>query len=389
MLALMSTIAHVARTLRTQASNWWGADATAREAEAAAPLPDAPVAVFFAGGQVEFYKLAEWLPVLEHLHESIPLVVVGTRADGARAAMGRTHLPVRLAKGAPALERLVRDGGVRGVLYVNHLERNFRMLRFHQPVHVYLGHGESDKDSSISNQNKAYDFSFVAGQAARDRLARVLRHYDADARAVLVGRPQLDHDPLPPAGFGPDPRITVLYAPTWEGDRAAMAYGSVATHGDALVGSLVRDGGFRVVYRPHPRAGTTSSAYRAADARVRALLGEGGHVIDDGAYGWQRRAADVCVTDVSSVAVDWLATGKPLLVTIPAAPGVTLPASRLLDLAPRVTAAHAGGAPALVRAALTAMPEGWGALVEYYVGDTTPGAATTRFQDAVRSVLPG
>ena len=388
MLAPMSTIAHVARTVRTQASNWWLADRTARRAAESGPLPTRPVLVFFAGGPVEFYQLAEWLPVLEHLHRSVPLVVVGTRADGVRAALRHTTLPVRLAKGAPDLERVVREEDVPGVLYVNHLERNFRMLRFPQPVHVYLGHGDSDKDSSVSNQNKAYDFSFVAGQAARERLARVLRHYDADARAVLVGRPQLDHDPPPPPGLEPDGRVVVLYAPTWEGDRAAMAYGSVATHGAALVGSLVRDGGFRVVYRPHPRSGTTSPSYRRADQEIRGLLAGTDHLVDDGAfYGWQRRTADVCLTDVSSIAYDWLATGKPLVVTIPSAVDVTLPASRLLDLVPRLPASDAALAPEVIQDVSAAMPPGWDALVQYYVGDTTFGAATRRFEGALTSIL--
>ncbi|MBM6400990.1 CDP-glycerol glycerophosphotransferase family protein [Phycicoccus sonneratiae] len=383
----MSTIGHVIRQLRVQASNWWRADSTARAATAATPLPDAPVAVFFAGGPVELYQLADWLPVLEDLDEVVPLVVVCTRPDGARAAMAATRLPVRLAKGAPDLERLVRSDGVRGVLYVNHLERNFRMLRFAEPVHVYLGHGESDKDSSISNQNKAYDYSFVAGPAGRDRLQRVLRGYDAAVRAPMVGRPQLDHDSPGAPSWERDGRTRVLYAPTWEGDRPAMSYGSVATHGVALVRALVEDGGFRVVYRPHPRSGTTSDAYRRADHEVRALLESPDHLVDTGPYGWQRAFADVCVTDVSSVAYDWAATGKPLVVTLPGAAATPTDGSRLLDAVPRLAASEASRAPALLRSLGEEMPAGWSEVVEHYVGDTTPGAATARFRAAVLEAL--
>lgn len=383
----MSTIAHVSRTLWVQATNWWRADATARSAARARPLPERPVAVFFAGGPVELYQLADWLPVLEDLDEVVPLVVVCTRADGARAVMRRTSLPVRLAKGAPDIEALVRRGGLRGVLYVNHLERNFRMLRFPGPVHVYLGHGESEKDSSISNQNKAYDYSFVAGPAGRDRLQRVLRGYDAAVRAPMVGRPQLDHDAPGAPDWARDGRTRVLYAPTWEGDRPAMAYGSIASHGEALVRALVEDGGFRVVYRPHPRAGSTSPDYHRADAAVRELLAGEDHLVDTGPYGWQTRFADVCVTDVSSVAYDWAATGKPLVVTDPG-PGVAETVdSPLLSAVPRLTAAEAGSAPELLRAVQGRMPEGWSAVVEHYFGDTTPGAATARFRAAVQAVL--
>jgi hypothetical protein len=383
----MSTITHVARRLRVEASNWWRADSTAAAAERVRPLPDRPVAVFFAGGPVELYQLTEWVAVLEHLDARVPLAVVCTRADGARAAMRVARLPVRLAKGAPDLERLVRDNEVRGVLYVNHLERNFRMLRFSQPVHVYLGHGESDKDSSVSNQNKAYDFAFVAGEAGRDRLARALHHYDAQVRALIVGRPQLDHAPSGALVLPPDERVTVLYAPTWEGDRRGMAYGSVASHGAALVRSLVEDGGFRVLYRPHPRAGTMSPGYRRAHLEVRRLLEDDGHVVDDSSpWGWQREVADVCVTDVSSVAYDWLATRRPLLVTEPQA-DATIPESRLLAVVPRLAASEAARAPEVVRSVLREMPDGWDDLVHHYVGDTTPGAATRRFEETVLAVL--
>ena len=72
---------------------------------------------------------------------------------------------------------------MRVVLYLNQVEANFRMLRFAAPVHIQLGHGESDKGSSISNQHKAYDLTFVGGAAGRDRLGAALRGFDAGAHA--------------------------------------------------------------------------------------------------------------------------------------------------------------------------------------------------------------
>jgi hypothetical protein len=382
----MGRVAHVARTLRTQATNYVRASATAAAAERRDPLPDAPVAVFYAGGPVELYQLLDWLPVLEHLHRTVPLVVVCTRADGARAVMGATDLPVRLAKGAPDLEALVA-AGLRAVLYVNHLERNFRMLRFAGPVHVYLGHGESDKDSSVSNQNKAYDFVFVAGQAGRERLARALRGFDATTRAPMVGRPQLDHVRSGAPQWERDDRVRVLYAPTWEGDRPSMSYGSLPTHGLALIRSLMGAEGFRIIYRPHPRAGTVSAAHRRADAEIRALLAGTDHLVDVSDYGWQAAFADVCLTDVSSVAYDWLATGKPLLVTQPANSLASVPPTAFLELAPRLHVEQASDAASVVRSVMTGMPSGWDELVDHYFGNVAPGAATERFEAAIAAAL--
>ena len=386
---MRSTVGHVASTLWRQADNWRRADATARAARDRSPLPTDPVAVFFAGGPVEFYQLEHWLPVLEHVADRVPFVVVCTSADGARLAMRSTQLPVRLAKGSPDLERLVTQEGVRGVLYVNHLERNFRMLRFPQPVHIYLGHGESDKNSSISNQNKAYDYSFVAGAAGRERLARALRGYAAERRAPMVGRPQLDHPPAGAPDWPRDDRVRVLYAPTWEGDRAAMEYSSVVSHGAPLVRSLLAAPDVRVIYRPHPRTGKTSPEHRRADAEIRRLLRGTDALVDTGPYGWQLGFADVCITDVSSVAYDWLATGRPLLVTEPEATPAGGDGSRLLGLVPRLTRSQAHDAAALVRSVRGEMPPGWDALVEHYFGDTTPGGATRRFTEALESALAG
>lgn len=75
----------------------------------------------------------------------------------------RSTLPVAFAQGSGALERLVDERDIRVVPYVNQVERNFRMLRFAGPVHVQVGHGESDKAYSVSNQHKAYDLRFVVG----------------------------------------------------------------------------------------------------------------------------------------------------------------------------------------------------------------------------------
>src|SRR5690606_27208275 len=105
-----------------------------------------------------------------------------------------------------------------------------------------------------SSQYKAYDYSFIAGSAARERLRTALWGFDTDHRTFEIGRPQADHFVGEPP-YAPDERTVVLYAPTWEGDRSSMGYGSVASHGESLVSTLLADPRFRVIYRPHPRTG--------------------------------------------------------------------------------------------------------------------------------------
>jgi CDP-Glycerol:Poly(glycerophosphate) glycerophosphotransferase len=351
--------------------------------------------VYFCTGPENLFQLEQWRRPLEHLARTRPTFVVVDRPDTGEAVLDRSSLPLAFAQGSGALERLVDERDVRVVLYVNQVERNFRMLRFAEPVHVQLGHGESDKAYSVSNQHKAYDLTFVGGQAGRDRLAGALRGFDAETRTVQVGRPQLDHAypgaPDWPAGSG----LRVWYAPTWEGDRPSVAYGSLVSHGVELVEALVADPDVRVVYRPHPRTGRSSGQHAEADRAVRALLARDNdrhgarHLVDTGPYGWQWAFADACVTDVSSVAYDWLATSKPLVVTEPAARDAYRPASRLLDELPLLPAHAAGSVLEVLRQRGLgdpgARPDALLAdLSGYYFGDTADGASTPRFESAVQ-----
>ncbi len=373
-----------------RARNATAARGFADRAAAHGPVPDGGVAVSFCTGPANLFQLEQWRRPLEHLAETLPVFVVVDEPDTGAALLERTSLPIAFAQGSGALERLVEEHDVRVVLYVNQVERNFRMLRFGGPVHVQLGHGESDKAYSVSNQHKAYDLTFVGGAAGRDRLGAALRGFDAATRTVGVGRPQLDHAYPGAPDWAPGSGTRVLYAPTWEGDRPSVAYGSLVSHGVALVEALVADPGTRVVYRPHPRTGLSSAGHAEADRAVRAVLARDGarHLVDDGPYGWQWAFADACVTDLSSVAYDWLATGKPLVVTEPVATSAYRPASRLLDELPLLPAAQAGAVLEVLRARGLGDPDRVDPLLTdlaaYYFGDTAGGASTRRFEAAVR-----
>ncbi len=63
-------------------------------------------------------------------------------------------------------------------------------------MHIHVNHGESDKVSMVSNQAKAYDKVFVAGEAAVRRHRAALVDFD-ESTLVRVGRPQLDLNPTP------------------------------------------------------------------------------------------------------------------------------------------------------------------------------------------------
>lgn len=370
----------LARAAIGRATNEVSAPRFVRQAARHAMLPNGAVVVFFATGPENLYQFEQWRRPLEELATRRPVAVVVDRPDTGSAILSSSRLPVTLARGSAALEELVAERDVRVVLYLNQVEANFRMLRFAAPVHVQIGHGESDKASSVSNQHKAYDLVYVAGEAGSVRLGAALRGFDPAARTVQIGRPQLDHTypgaPDWPAGSG----RRVWYAPTWEGDRRSIAYGSLAGHGLAMVQALLADPTVRVIYRPHPRTGTASPAHAAADRRIRALLHAAGdrHLVDEGPYGWQWGFADACITDVSAVAYDWLATGKPLVVTEPA-PTALRPVSPLLARLPLLAPAEAGQVLQRLDGQDGALTE----LTHYYFGKTAGRASTARFHAAI------
>lgn len=380
----------LARLALARVSNASSAPGFARQLARRAGLPRGGVALFFGTGPENGYQFEQWRRPLEELAQRHGVFVIVDRPDTGRFVTRTSSLPVAFARGSAALEVLVGDLDVRVVLYCNQVEANFRMLRFAAPVHIQIGHGESDKASSVSNQHKAYDQTYVGGNVAADRLGRALRGFDVSSRTVEIGRPQLDHAYLGAPDWDRD-GLRVLYAPTWQGDRPSIAYGSLASHGVALVGALMAAPEVRVVYRPHPRTGQTSPAYAAADREIRAMLRSTGerHLVDESDYGWQWSFCDACVTDISAVAYDWLATGKPLVVTEPVEALAYRPPSPLLAALRLLPADRADDVVAWLASSTTPDAKGrtLADLASSYFGDTADRASTRRFQTAIGRAL--
>ncbi|MPV50701.1 MULTISPECIES: CDP-glycerol glycerophosphotransferase family protein [unclassified Pseudactinotalea] len=347
------------------------------------------VLLFFPDTADSLYQLRGWYGPLRELHQAQGLTIVCMDSRLARLIRAELDVPVLTIAQESTLDELVARSTLKICLYVNYNPLNFLALRLRSVIHVSLLHGDSDKSVSVSNQVKAYDFSFVAGQAGIDRYARYTALFDAAARCIPVGRPSLDTDPVPPVLTRVDgARPVVLYAPTWEGGQASVAYGSLPTHAVALVSSLM-DAGARVIYRPHPLTGVRVPSYGEADARLRELLAGADHTVSEGrALMDDFAAADLLICDISAVANDWLVTGKPIVITRPAGDLTREAATRLLEVAPRLSAADAPRAGELAVREITEDPgrDERIALAEYYLGDIRPGASLERFLTACRDL---
>jgi hypothetical protein len=96
----------------------------------------------------------------------------------------------------------------------------------------------------------------------------------------------------------------------------------------------------------------------------------------------------VLITDISAVAADWMASGRPLLVTEPTSPTTFIDADTLLTALPVISAGEAGLAAERVDLAVAEFdPEKHRLRLEYLVGDTAPGASIRRFLEVCDELI--
>jgi hypothetical protein len=356
------------------------------------------VIAYFADDPTRTYQLVQWLPVLDLLHEQHRVGIVVRDQESSTLLRAKTSLPVFAAPSFPELTDLYAELDGKVVLYCNNSPLNFQSLIDGRMLHVHINHGESDKHSMASNNAKAYDRVFVAGEAAVQRHAAGLLEFDT-SRLVRIGRPQLDLRPAPV--LVPSARRTILYAPTWEGDAEFNDYTSVATVGADIVRAVLAMRDARLVYKPHPKVVTSlSPTMREAHHRILALVHEGirrqpdaGHqAITGGDILAIIPDCDAMVTDVSSVGLDWLylRTERPIFITDRHHDAERLrrevPVSRCADV---ITDVDVAGLAALISARLEHDEHHLArvAMRHHYFDDLQFGDSTVRFLDAVSELV--
>lgn len=274
-------------------------------------IPSSEVALYFADGVPKLYQLTQWLPVFEASTDMTTIVVV-RQIDTFNALRGATSLRVLLVPRYEDLMALYDRADFHAVIYVNNGWTNFQSLSFQQAVHIHVNHGESDKICMVSNQAKAYDKVFVAGEAAVRRHAAAIAWFDP-SHLVRVGRPQLDLPVTSPLGFHAGSTIT--YAPTWEGEDDANNYTSVDCYGARIIEAALAQPGARVIYKPHPRVLTSDDpGVRTGHQQIMAAISRAaqadpsrGHAaLPNADILGVLQSTDLLISDVSSVTLDHL-----------------------------------------------------------------------------------
>ncbi len=284
----------------------------------------APEALFYYSRPEAIGYIANvWMPTLELVDRR---VVVLVREPWNEPLVATDSLPVVMVTRAGDLERVVPPS-VRIALYPSNVATNNHLLRLPGIVDVFVGHGDSDKGGSATVLTRIFDEAWVSGPAARDRY-RVADVGVRDEQVREIGRPQLAQiqrvvAPLAEDHHGEDGEArwdyTVLYAPTREGFFAEWEYSSVLSQGRVLLETLLALPGVRVLFKPHPGTGTDDPAFGDEVESLKDLVRAAGHPHEvvtgsEGLYSAFNRA-DLLVSDISSVITDFLASGKPYVVT--------------------------------------------------------------------------
>jgi hypothetical protein len=261
---------------------------------------------------------------------------------------------------------------------------------------VQLYHGDSDKAVTSSPVNAMFDRIFVAGRAGIDRFAANGVRIPAE-RFRVVGRPQVAALEVVARHIGEVANPVVLYAPTWAGAHADANHCSLPIADTILRGLF--DRGATVILRPHPYTGRDPRSLASLRRAERLLAADRDRT--GRAHRWGpattaqaslfdcMNAADAMICDISSVASDFLYTGKPFALTDMTGSGPAVTGRYPIARAAYLVRPDAGNIAELLDDLLRLDPlaDTRRDLRTYYLGDAPPDRYVETFLAEARRVL--
>jgi len=273
-----------------------------------------PVLTMPYNGHAAFH-IGLWSPYLERTGQ--PFTVVTTDALAFQRVADRYTMPVIYApQGDRRAIRAMLPKTVRAAFYVFSRD-NDEFIKVRRITHVWLHHGDSDKEASRRRKFRAYDVLVVAGQAAIDRYAAHGVHIPS-RKFKILGRPQVENIETVTASISTVDKPVVLYAPTWYAADHMFHHSSLPI-GPAIVSALLARN-TTVIFRPHPANRKLPDAAAAiaaihellrADAEATSRPHRWGAEASDPTFAELTNAADAMVADVSGVVTDFMQSLKP------------------------------------------------------------------------------
>ncbi len=173
-------------------------------------------------------------------------------------------------------------------------------------IHIFLGHGDSDKESSHSRVAMIYDYLMVA-----DKQAVYRYHHNqvniSEKNFLIVGAPT---SPGILVNSSRNSIKNILYAPTFEAKRADANFSSLQNIYSDIC-KLSSENTYTILFRPHPATGSRLPEYKNYSSIIKEAIGF--KKIDKvKAF----NSSDVIITDISGILTEYLFTNKPIIIPI-------------------------------------------------------------------------
>ena len=151
---------------------------------------------------------------------------------------------------------------IKAIFYPANTANNINFLRTHGKKHVFLGHGDSDKSSSMNRLFKVYDEIFVAGQAHIDRFENA----DFNTEGLnfkIIGRPIASERKT----HKTNKIERVVYIPTWEGFVSEQNYSSIHLI-ETIIAEVRKKTDLPIDIKLHPLTGLTNKNNHNIEKRI-------------------------------------------------------------------------------------------------------------------------
>lgn len=256
-----------------------------------------------------------WYPYLQSVD---PSTILAIRSKPLFELLRHTRpdLPAVYIKAGIEAEWLVSNcPRLVAVHYVSNTGNTVHFLRFNHVSHIFLGHGDSEKAASSHKFFRAYDEVWTAGRAHIDRFRATGMNHDG-LRFRVVGRPTL-RSLLEAEADGE----TFLYLPTWEGFQVEQDYTSIRA-AEVFIPGIATLTGRMAVVKFHPWAGKRETSFHQIEGRLTNPPSDRQAAIEvvqrSEPAADRMKSASFLISDISSVVSDFLPTGRPIFLFIPA-----------------------------------------------------------------------
>ena len=200
------------------------------------------------------------------------------------------------------------------IFYTNNGQKNRHMINAEpNATHIQLLHGDSDKPPSYSPLSKNYDYLFVAGQMAIDRYRNHGIEIPSE-KFKIVGRPQVSGINT---AIEPYRLRSIGYMPTWKGFYEDTQLSSLDKAVDITKLVIENFADASLLFKPHPMSFKDPS-WKKIQRSVASQISKNGRLAKSSETPFDiYNESDILITDISSVMIDYLYSGKPIIVVLP------------------------------------------------------------------------